>query len=219
MNIVDARICRSEERTQIIAVGFLIRLRISLHKICEESFGFILVLVDFVFNFFLHSKFFLNFGLITAIDENAFPLDLINVEVDAFTIHHIVLPVTLVGGAIRIDHLAFAAHLPINPLATIHRTRCECVFAVAVHLVINPVTIELFLALATNTSVDSFTVSMFHLAATNGFPVSLVGGLVSILEFSKTESGDFLLNRWCFLDRRGRNDIFGLSSFFHLKLN
>ena len=75
------------------------------------------------------------------------------------------------------------------------------------------------LALATNTSVDSFTVSMFHLAATNGFPVSLVGGLVSILEFSKTKSGDFLLNGWCFLDRRGRNDIFGLSSFFHLKLN
>lgn len=137
-----------------------------------------------------------------AIDEDARPVDLVCINVDAFSIHKVVLPGALVSRSISIDHLAKALHDALLPLSGVDVAAGELVRAVSMHLVLIPVAIVLFNTdrLATGSSgtcENDFSFSMLDfdlerwhtlafLRLLEDLPLADVQSLIDILELSET---------------------------------
>ena len=103
--------------------------------------SFCLVFFDLVCDFFVSLQFLLNFAFKGAVNENASPSYLVNVNVGTFPVHQIFRPFAIVGSAVCVYHFSTAVHLAFIPRSKIDRSRGKLITAVTMHFVFRPVAV------------------------------------------------------------------------------
>lgn len=97
INEIETVIGTAKERRQVILEGLFVRLSKCFRKLLYEALGLLLERIDLIFYDFLRLQLLLNLRVVLAVDEDAFPADLVRVDVYTFAAHQILFPLTFVG--------------------------------------------------------------------------------------------------------------------------